>query len=68
MRPGDLVKTSDGYYGIVENIEECTVMLGNGLVQFLSEKEWDDLENLPINDSIQTHANFFELLNLPEIN
>lgn len=45
----DLVKTKDGYYGIVTNVEERCVYQTNGVEVELSEEEFKALENLPQN-------------------
>jgi hypothetical protein len=44
-----LVRTGDGYYGIVTSVRERYVFLANGCEQKLDQDEWNDLEHLPLN-------------------
>ncbi|REJ65655.1 MAG: hypothetical protein DWQ31_17090 [Planctomycetota bacterium] len=65
IRFGDLVVTSDGYFGIVVAVETRDVFLGNGMRAVLSRKEWSALRQLPITSSHEDNgaaANFAELL------
>ncbi len=65
IRFGDLVVTSDGYFGIVVAAETREVFLGNGTQTVLSEREWSTLRRLPIRSSQEGNAaaaNFAELL------
>ena len=69
MKAGDLTITDDGYYGIVKDPVERTIMLSNGLTQIVEEEEWSKLRPLPLKDpehwqheSGEVPANFFEFL------
>jgi hypothetical protein len=59
LQHGDLVKVGE-YYGIVENPEERTVMLGNGLTEVVDEKDWLSVVPLGIRPGSQATANFRE--------
>lgn len=61
MKAGDLVVV-DGYFGIVKDIEERTVMLGNGLTQIVDEDEWATLRPVAMKPGAASPANFFEFL------
>jgi hypothetical protein len=62
LNRGDLVRTSDGYYGIV--LEVRVVLLGNGLEQVLDEQEWAACVAMPITpyETNGPTANFLEML------
>lgn len=60
LKAGDLTITDDGYYGVVKDPKEHTIMLGNGLTQVVDEEEWEELRPLPLREGADSPANFFE--------
>jgi hypothetical protein len=62
LKAGDLTVTDDGYYGIVKDPKERTIMLANGLTQIVDEEEWSELRPLPLQEGAESPANFFEFL------
>lgn len=61
MKAGDLTVV-DGYFGIVRDPEERTVMLGNGLTQIVEIDEWNSMRAVPMKPGAKCPANFQELL------
>lgn len=62
LKAGDLTVTDDGYYGIVKDPKERTIMLGNGLTQIVDEPEWEELRPFPLREGAEAPANFLEFL------
>lgn len=64
IRLGDLVRTADGYYGIVTDPLAKLVFLANGCEQKMDENDWRGLKQLPLTEAngVTSPANFAELL------
>lgn len=64
LKVGDLTVT-DGYYGIVKDPKERTIMLSNGLTHVADKEEWAELSPLPLRiggQPLKAPANFYEFL------
>jgi hypothetical protein len=60
---GDLVRTPEGYYGIVSDMEQKCVFQGNGMEAFIDDEDWDQLAVMPLNIFKDVGvSNFMELL------
>lgn len=61
---GDLVRTPEGYYGIVTDMAERLVFQGNGMEKYLDDHEWERLAVMPMNIFDNGGpSNFIELIN-----